>query len=124
MNGDLVTQADIGAMLDTHAALGPRATVAVRRYFHTVPFGCVETEGTRIVRIEEKPQLVRLINAGIYVLDPGILDCVVKNQALLITSLLEDCLARGERVQAFEVEEDWIDVGQRDQLRRAAGREA
>jgi hypothetical protein len=30
-------------------------------------------------------------------------------------------LAAGRRVGAFEIEDDWIDVGQRDQLDRARG---
>jgi hypothetical protein len=33
--------------------------------------------------------------------------------------LVDDCIARGERVAAFEIEADWIDIGQRDQLKRA-----
>ena len=46
MNGDLVTQCDLGRMLDVHARSGAAATVGVRRYLHTVPFGCVELDGS------------------------------------------------------------------------------
>ena len=35
--------------------------------------------------------------------------------------LLTDALERGEPVGAFEIEDDWIDVGQREQLDRARG---
>ena len=35
--------------------------------------------------------------------------------------LIADLLARGEPVGAFEIEDDWIDVGQRDQLAAARG---
>lgn len=119
MNGDLVTEAEIGAMLEFHATGGQRATVGVRRYSHTVPFGCVELDGERIVQMEEKPNLVRLVNAGIYVLDPALVERVAPDQELGMPTLLEQCIARDERVCAFEIQADWIDVGQRDQLRQA-----
>jgi dTDP-glucose pyrophosphorylase len=119
MNGDLVTEADIGAMLDFHARAGQRATVGVRRYSHTVPFGCVEVDGDRIVQMEEKPSLVRLVNAGIYVIDPDLVARVPIRQEYPMPRLVDDCIARGERVAAFEIEADWIDIGQRDQLKRA-----
>ena len=51
-------QVDVGAMLDCHAAGGFAATIGIRRYLHTVPFGCVDRDGDRVVAIEEKPTLV------------------------------------------------------------------
>jgi NDP-sugar pyrophosphorylase family protein len=121
MNGDLVTQADLGSLLDSHARGGARATVGLRRYFHTVPFGCVERDGSRIVSFEEKPTLTRLINAGIYVLDPVLLERIPRGVDFPLPSLLQDCLTRGEEVGGFEIEDDWIDVGQREELGRASG---
>jgi dTDP-glucose pyrophosphorylase/predicted transcriptional regulator len=123
MNGDLVTQADIGLMLDYHARLRPQATIAVRPYSHVVPFGCVEVDGPFIRQLEEKPRLTRLVNAGIYVIEPELVDRVPKGQEFFMTNLFVDCMARNEPVAAFEVEGDWIDVGQHDNLRQASGRE-
>ena len=119
MNGDLVTEAEIGAMIDFHVRGGQIATIGVRRYTHTVPFGCLEVEGDRVVSFEEKPTLVRLVNAGIYVLDPALPGRVPKNQLFGLPTLLEDCLDRKEKLSAFEIHADWIDIGQRDQLKRA-----
>jgi dTDP-glucose pyrophosphorylase len=121
MNGDLITQADIGAMLEYHAAGGQEITLGVRRYSHTVPFGCVDLEGERVVRMEEKPRLSVLVNAGIYILNPGLVARIPRGQEFPLPGLLEQCLSRGEAVAAFEIEDDWIDVGQRDQLKQARG---
>ena len=121
MNGDLVTSADLGGLLDAHAASGAVATIGVRRYFHTVPFGCVERAGDRVVRLEEKPTLAREVNTGIYVLDPSLLARVPAGRASSMPDLLADALEHGGHVAAFEVEGDWIDVGVRDQLDRARG---
>jgi len=124
MNGDLVTQANLGAMLDAHVASSAMATVGLRRYFHHVPFGCAELDNGRVLSIQEKPTLTRLVNAGIYVLDPSMLARVPANTDFGLPSLLEGCLSQNEIVHGFEIEEDWIDVGQRDQLKQARGEES
>ncbi len=124
MNGDLVTQADVGAMLAFHEGGGQQATIGVRRYFHTVPFGCVETQGDRIVHMEEKPTVTRAINAGIYVLSPEVVARVAPDTELQLPTLVHQCLERAEIVRAFEIEDDWIDVGQREQLQRARGEDS
>ncbi|NVB78326.1 MAG: CBS domain-containing protein [Kofleriaceae bacterium] len=121
MNGDLVTQADVGALLAFHEAGGQKATVAVRKYFHTVPFGCVELDGERLVRLEEKPTLTRLVNAGIYVLAPELVTALPRNTPIGLPDILGDAMNRGQDVRAFEIDDDWIDVGQRDQLSQARG---
>lgn len=119
MNGDLVTQADIGRMLDFHERERSAATIAVRPHFQTIPFGCVDIEGVRVRQMEEKPRIARLVNAGIYVLDPPALARIPRGQPFAITDLFTSMLADDERVCAFEVEDDWIDVGQKDTLRHA-----
>lgn len=116
MNGDLITQANFPAMLDFHAAGKYVATMAVRRYGHQVPFGCVELNAGRVVRVEEKPILEKQINAGMYVINPAVLKKIPK-KFFPITELFCNCLARNEAIGAFEVEDEWIDVGQREQLK-------
>ncbi|MFM2151897.1 MAG: hypothetical protein RL199_332, partial [Pseudomonadota bacterium] len=99
-------------------------TVGTRSYHHTVPFGCLETEGDRIVRMEEKPTFTRQVNAGIYVLSPQVVGRVPPATFLGVPDLVDDCLRRGEAVRGYEIIDDWIDVGQRDQLEAARGETA
>lgn len=119
MNGDLVTQADIGRMLDFHSDEAAVATIAVRPHFQTIPFGCVELDGVRVRQMEEKPRITKLVNAGIYVLDPQAHRRIPAGQPFAITDLFASMLSNDERVCAFEIEDDWIDVGQKDALRQA-----
>lgn len=121
LNGDLVTQANIGGLIDFHTSRSAVATLAVHPYFHTVPFGCVTVDGHRVVELQEKPRLAKLINAGIYVLDPSILRYVPRNEESTMPGLLAAAMDRSEEVSAFELSEDWIDVGQREQLQQARG---
>jgi dTDP-glucose pyrophosphorylase len=119
MNGDLVTSADIGSLLDHHVSGGYAATVGIRRYLHTVPFGTVIVDDGLVVALDEKPTLRQDVSSGIYAFRPDVLELVTPGAPLGAPDLLAQLLDRDEPVAAFEIEDDWIDVGHRDQLVRA-----
>ena len=119
LNGDLVTSVHVGNLIAVHDRGGDAATVGTRWYVHTVPFGCVERSGDRITGLEEKPAIQREVNTGIYALAPHVLELVPAGVPTTMPELIGRVLERGEPVGAFEVEDDWVDVGQRDQLVRA-----
>lgn len=119
MNGDLVTQADLAALLDGHDGSGHALTVGVRPYVHTIPFGCVQMDDDRIVSLEEKPQVTRLVNAGIYAVGPAALALIPADEPSTMPGLVDRCLESGLTVGGLELQDDWIDVGQWDQLQQA-----
>jgi NDP-sugar pyrophosphorylase family protein len=121
LNGDLITQAEFGGLLDFHTESRHMATVGVRRYMHTVPFGCLDLDGTRITRIEEKPTLTKTISTGIYAIEPALLTLIPPATEFSMPNLLSAALAHGDAVGAWEVDGDWIDVGQKEQLQLARG---
>lgn len=119
-NGDLVTQVDVGSLLHFHNEGGYVATIGMRNYAHEIPFGCLEVNEGAVTAIVEKPTVSQLINAGIYMLSPAILKRVPR-RFFPITELFETALREGAAVGAFEIVEDWIDVGHREQLKEARG---
>ncbi len=121
MNGDLLLEADFSRMLEFHEGQGFYATMGVHCYSHEVPFGCIETEGRRIVALEEKPVLTRTINAGVYVLSPRAVGSVPQNTFFPATAIFEDALARHQTCGAYPLDGDWIDVGLPEQLKQARG---
>lgn len=118
MNGDLVTQLDINRILAFHSEGNYHGTMGVRRYLHSIPFGTVEIENQQVLGLEEKPTLAKYINTGVYILSPELVRAIPKS-FFPMTSLFEQSLKKGERIGAFEIEEDWIDVGRFEQLKQA-----
>lgn len=121
LNGDLLTQFDVASLMSFHERGGYRVTIGIHEYTHTVPFGVVELDDDRIVRMREKPSEIWLANAGIYVLEPEVIARVPRGGAYPLPALVEECLERQEPVGAFRVESDWIDVGRQTELSRARG---
>lgn len=117
-NGDLVTQANLEDMLSYHENGGYVMTVGVYDYTHQIPYGCVEQDNGRISGIVEKPTIVREINAGIYVVNPELLD-MVPRKFFPITELINESLLNDLKLGAWRVNDEWIDVGHKDELMRA-----
>jgi dTDP-glucose pyrophosphorylase/predicted transcriptional regulator len=119
MNGDLMTQTNVGRLLDFHDAGTQAISLAVRRHVEQLPFGNVEVEGDLVVGFTEKPTTTRLINAGIYVLDPACLDSLEGVQHLTMPELIERVRRHGREVRVLEIDDEWIDVGRPVELSRA-----
>ena len=112
VNGDLLTGVRLDRMLNFHQEGGFRFTIGVKEYPFQFPFGIVETKGDRVVGFREKPTEARLINAGVYILDPDVFDMVPQAKYHDMNSLIEDVLAKpGSPVGAFVIHEYWTDIG-------------
>jgi NDP-sugar pyrophosphorylase family protein len=121
VNGDLLTQCDIGRLLEFHDGGCYGATIGVSPYSVDVPYGVVESEGDRLVSLAEKPSLRMMINAGVYVLSPQVAKLADRGRAQPITDLFAMCLERRIPVGVHTLEHEWLDVGRPEDLRRARG---
>lgn len=120
MNGYLVMQANIEGLLRFHQEGEFYATMGVKPYWHEVPFGCVETESGRILKVQEKPSIDKLINAGVYVLSPKAM-ASIPEKFFPITELFESALLDEQPCGSFLIEDEWADVGRMGDLKQAQG---
>src|SRR3979409_1592689 len=107
MNGDLLTTVNFEQMLKYHREHQAFSTVCVREHSVTVPFGVVDFEDPRLVGIREKPTQKFFVNAGVYLLDPSILDHLDANEIIDMPSLIERTIARGKPSVGFPLREYW-----------------
>jgi NDP-sugar pyrophosphorylase family protein len=90
LNGDVLTDADLTAMLARHDARGARVTIALTRVADPRQYGLVETASSgRIERFREKPGpdepvTTDAINAGIYLIDAALLHRMPAGRAVSI----------------------------------------
>ncbi len=118
INGDIVTEMDFRAMWTFHREQGADMTVAVRRYDVKLPYGVIECDGPRVCRLTEKPRLNFFVNAGIYLLEPGVYRHVPAQQRFDMTDLIQRLVDLGRMVAGFPVREYWVDIGRPDDYER------
>jgi NDP-sugar pyrophosphorylase family protein len=115
MNGDVLTDIDIGELVAFHRDRGATATIALTPVDDARPFGLVETgPDGRVVAFREKPAepIPGAINAGVYVLDPEALDDVPPGVMVSIErETYPGLISRGAPVFASVSSSYWRDVG-------------
>lgn len=119
MNADQVTSMHFARLVDYHRQQRAAITVATFDYAVQVPYGVLEIDGDRVAGIVEKPTLHRSCNAGIYVVEPEVIELVPPDTFFGMPSLVEAVLARGDEVTAFPILEKFIDIGTLDELEAA-----
>ncbi len=114
LNGDILTDLDLGALLALHRDTEAVATIALTPVEDARPYGLVTTRGTRVRAFREKPQdpIPGNVNAGTYVLEPEALDGVPAGRTISIEREVFPALIKAGRiVSAFASDAYWLDLG-------------
>jgi dTDP-glucose pyrophosphorylase len=119
INGDVLTQVNFRSMLSYHVDHHADMTVGVRRFELQVPYGVVEMESSSVTRLDEKPTYRFFINAGVYLIEPGVLAHIKSSEHLDATELIDRLIAAGKNVVGFPIHEYWLDIGRPDDYARA-----
>jgi mannose-1-phosphate guanylyltransferase len=123
LNGDILTDLDLGAIVARHREREAAVTIALHHVEDARAFGLVETDdGSGITAFREKPpdRVPGDINAGTYVIDPAALrpwprDTYVWIEGEVFPALIEG----GETLVAFRSDAYWLDLGTPAQYLRA-----
>jgi len=119
MNGDLLTKVDFESFLNFHNKHAGEASICVREYKVEVPYGVVNSSKNKLTNIVEKPIHKHFVNAGIYIINPSILESLDGKTYLDMPDLLQNQIKKGFEVNVFPLHEYWLDIGQLDQLQKA-----
>lgn len=119
MNGDLLTKVDFSDLLQFHVESRGEATMCVREYDFQVPYGVITANDHKVISIVEKPIHKFFVNAGIYVLNPEIINKVDGGSYLDMPYMLQEHIDAGGQVNMFPVYEYWLDIGQMEQFEQA-----
>ena len=116
-NGDVFTDMNLTAMLETHRKKSAKATIALTPVDDPTMYGVVETDtNSRIKRFIEKPKreavTSNMINAGTYILEPDLLDHIPANQSYTFEhGLFPLLLEHRDPFYSFNSHGYWIDIG-------------
>jgi dTDP-glucose pyrophosphorylase len=119
LNADLLTSISFRDLLAFHSERGNALTMAVKQEVFRVPYGVADVEDMRIVGLSEKPEYRHFVNAGVYVLNPDVLDLVSPDKRVDMTDIVQAMITEGRQVGGYPVYDYWLDIGTPDQFERA-----
>ena len=109
--GDHITDINLREMGKSHRKSGALATIALASYKLKVPYGVVETDKQGLVKgFSEKPEMSYSINAGAYILEPGIFD-FIKPGDDFAKNVFPRLLEKGEKINTYSSPARWFDIG-------------
>lgn len=120
LNGDILNDIDVDALRMQHQSNYWDATMVVRDYSMTVPYGVVNVgDSEEFVTAVEKPTAHYRINAGCYMLSKSVLSVVPRDTFYDLPTLFTDLQQRGMKGGTYLHKGRWIDIGDIAELKRA-----
>ncbi len=119
-NCDIIIDADYSVMYKFHKTNQYDLTLVAAAKDYVIPYGtCVLNSEGHLSSINEKPKYEFLVNTGLYIINPDLLDLIPANKFFHITHLIEEAISRGMRIGVFPVADDaWKDVGEWSEYRK------
>lgn len=113
-NCDIIIDQDYRDVYEYHQNNHNDLTIVTAVKSFRIPYGVIETgEDGLMTGLHEKPEQTYMINTGVYILNPELIDEIPEGEFFHITHLMEKIKARGGRVGCFPVSEHaWKDMGE------------
>jgi dTDP-glucose pyrophosphorylase len=113
-NCDILIDQDYRDVYEYHKENSNDLTIVTAVKSHRIPYGVITTGENGIMEgLSEKPEKTYMINTGVYILNPELINEIPENEFFHITHLMDKIRVRGGRVGCFPVsEKSWTDIGE------------
>lgn len=116
-NCDIIIDTEYDEILNYHYENNNELTVVSALKHYPIPYGTIQTSTNgRLTGLKEKPELTFQINAGMYILEPHLIEEIPQNEFFQITTLIDQIIERKGKVGVYPVSEgSWRDIGEWDE---------
>jgi NDP-sugar pyrophosphorylase family protein len=119
MNGDILSTIDFGKLYEFGNSKEADFTVVTKEIRTPFNFGSVKVENDFIVDVQEKPDLLIEIVAGIYFFKPEAINIIPNNTYYGIDTLIKDMISDNKPIGRYLMSEYWLDIGRFDDFNEA-----
>ncbi|MFH1996881.1 MAG: sugar phosphate nucleotidyltransferase [Candidatus Omnitrophota bacterium] len=110
-NCDVLLENDFKNIMLWHKGEGALVTLIGCHKEMVIPYGTLEVESGYLKSITEKPKFDMIINTGVYVMEPEVLDFIAPDEHIDMNELVTKVAAKG-KVTVYPVCDGWFDLGQ------------
>lgn len=117
-NCDCLLDADYTCMYDYHKEHGNILTFILAVKQMGIPYGVVDLDREGVIQdIREKPEYDLLVNTGIYLVEPGVIDFLKEGESIGMPDIAKRLMDRGCRVGGYPItEKSWLDMGRLSEM--------
>jgi NDP-sugar pyrophosphorylase family protein len=119
MNGDILSLANFSELMTFAYRHEAMLTITVKKEVTPFAFGNIFFEGDYVTDIQEKPDIVMYILAGIYVMKPDILKLIPADTYYGMDTLMKEMLRRQQPIAKYDLHEYWLDIGRLSDYEKA-----
>lgn len=120
MNGDILTKNNFSEMYQFGMAQKAAVTVGTKLVKHPFQYGTVKvSDSGHLAGIEEKPELVFDILAGIYFFKPEVFKDIPNDEYFGMDDLIQKMLNGSQQIARWPIKEYWLDIGQVEDYSKA-----
>jgi dTDP-glucose pyrophosphorylase len=117
-NGDVICTTKYKNIIDFHNTNKFDATVCSKDYSTLIPYGVIHEKNSKLIKIDEKPNLAMSINSGIYTFSKTALEQIPKDLPFDATTLITQLLELKYEIGVHQIQDLWLDIGSKDDLKR------
>lgn len=120
VNCDSLIRTDYSDLYKYHIDTGNDITMVTALKNDKIPYGVIHVKPTgELGNIEEKPVRSYLINTGMYIINPAMIDLIPENTFFHMTNLVDKAIEQGYKVGMYPVSEDsFLDMGEFAEMKR------
>ena len=113
-NCDILIEGNYSDMLKYHKEHKAKITLITSLKHYTVPYGVIQINGdSDVQKMTEKPEYDFLVNTGMYILEPEVLEDIPEDTFYHITDLINEYIDKGDKIGVYPISEgSWLDMGQ------------
>ena len=111
MNGDILSLIDFAELYNFALSQKSLLTISIKKEITPFAFGNIFFEGDYVTGIQEKPDIVMYILAGIYVMKPEIFQLFPEDEYFGMDFLIKKMLDMNESISKFDHKDYWLDIG-------------
>lgn len=114
VNGDTLTNIDLSSIIKFHYQNKSLITLALMKVKYFFPYGIIKLEKNgKIKKFIEKPQkkLSFIVNAGVYVIHPKIVNCIPEGKYSLEKDLIPTLIKKNINIFGILASGYWLDIG-------------
>jgi len=113
-NCDILVDADYTDIVSFHKKNNHAVTIVASLKNVQIPYGVLKLDDNGLLEsTREKPEFSYLINTGMYLIEPNLLDLIPENKFADLPNIIFEAKEKGMKVGIYPVsEKSWLDMGQ------------